>query len=249
MNSIEVLDLNDPREWRLFPVRLGEARSCCSAVASDEHEIYIIGGISSNQILNSVEILNTSTETISQGPPMLEARAGPVAALIGDSIVVTGGLQGQSLLSTCEQLSILVVGSDEEASRWQPLHSMTTERLGHHGLSFGDCMVVVGGFNNAAAALRTTEVWNGATDTWTQLPAELPVGGPIHSFVKLGDDLVCFVGGDDPSVYCLFSAKGLLEHQRRQIRFDELIADERVEIVIPLLLEGLGQTRMDLPLL
>ena len=60
-------------------------------------------------------------------------------------------------------------------------------------------------------------------------------------FVKLGDDLVCFVGGDDPSVYCLFSAKGLLEHQRRQIRFNELIADERVEIVIPLLLEGLGQ--------
>ena len=59
--------------------------------------------------------------------------------------------------------------------------------------------------------------------------------------VKLGDDLVCFVGGDDPSVYCLFSSKGLLEHQRRQIRFNELIADERVEIVIPLLLEGLGQ--------
>ena len=118
---------------------------------------------------------------------------------------------------------------------------MTTERGHHHGLSFGDCMVVVGGFNTAAAALRTTEVWNGATDTWTQLPAELPVGGDIHGFVKLGEDLVCFVGGDDPSVHCLFSSKGLLEHQRRQIRFNELIADERVEIVIPLLLEGLGQ--------
>ena len=26
------------------------------------------------------------------------------------------------------------------------------------------------------AALRTTEVWNGTTGTWTQLPAELPVG-------------------------------------------------------------------------
>jgi len=29
LNSIEVLDLNDPGEWRLFPVKLGEARSGC----------------------------------------------------------------------------------------------------------------------------------------------------------------------------------------------------------------------------
>ena len=154
---------------------------------------------------------------------------------------MAGGWQGQSYTSTCEQLSIRV-DSDEEARRWQPLHSdMTTERGYHHGLSFGNCMVVVGGVNNAGASLRTTEVWNGTTNTWTQLPARLPIGGAIYGFVKLGDDLVCFIGGDKPSVHCLFSPKGLLEHQRRQIRFNELIADERTEVVIPLLLEGLGQ--------
>ena len=239
-NSIEVLDLNDPREWKQFPVRLREARYSCSAVAIDEHEIYIIGGSNGGQILDSVEILNTSTQTISQGPPMLESRMGFSAALIGDSIVVAGGWHGQSYTSTCEQLSIRV-GSDEEASRWQPLHSMTTERGYHHGLSFGNCMVVVGGFNPAARDSRMIEVWNGTTDTWTQLPAELPIRGFIYGSVKLGDDLVCFVGGRDPSVHCHFSSKGLLEHQRRQIRFNELIADERVEIVVPLLLEGLGQ--------
>ena len=241
-NSIEVLDLNDPREWKQFPVNLEIARHRCCAVAIDEQEIYIIGGSNGGQI-DSVEILNISAETISQGPPTLESRTEFAAALIGDSIVVAGGWQGQYLLSTCEQLSIRV-DSDEEARRWQPFHSMTTERDNHHGLSFGDCMVVVGGFNNAAAAyafLRTTEVWNGASNTWTQLPAELPVGEDILGFIKFGDDLVCFFGGDDPSVYCLFSSKGLLEHQRRQIRFNELIADERTEIVIPLLLEGLGQ--------
>ena len=63
----------------------------------------------------------------------------------------------------------------------------------------------------------------------------------ILGFVKLGEDLVCFLGGRNPRCIVLFSAKGLLEHQRRQIRFNELIADERAEIVIPLLLEGLGQ--------
>ena len=32
LNSIEVLDLNDPREWKLFPVRLGNSKIrllCC----------------------------------------------------------------------------------------------------------------------------------------------------------------------------------------------------------------------------
>ena len=102
-------------------------------------------------------------------------------------------------------------------------------------------MVVVGGWNHESRALRTTEVWNDTTGTWTQLPARLPVGGFMRGFVKLGEDLICFFGGDNPSVCCLFSASGLLEHQRRQIRFNELLADQRVEIVIPLLLEGLGQ--------
>ena len=35
-HSIEVLDLNDPREWKLFPVSLEIARYCCSAVAVNE---------------------------------------------------------------------------------------------------------------------------------------------------------------------------------------------------------------------
>ena len=146
----------------MFPVNLEIARCGCSAVAIDEHEIYIIGGNGGGQILDSVEILNISTQTIQQGPPMLESRTEFAAALIGDSIVVTGGWPGQSYTSTCEQLSIRV-DSDEEARRWQPLNSMSKERGYHHGLPFGNCMVVVGGFNNGSPALRTTEVWNGAT--------------------------------------------------------------------------------------
>ena len=42
LNSIEVLDLNDPLEWKLFPVSLEIARYDCSAVAVNEHEIYIM---------------------------------------------------------------------------------------------------------------------------------------------------------------------------------------------------------------
>jgi hypothetical protein len=227
------------------------ARFHCSAVAVNEHEIYIIGGVGGGRILDSVEILNTSTETVSQGPPMTVPRVAFATSLLGDAIVVTGGVgrlpaSGQMVaLQSCEQLAL---DSDEQASRWQPLHSMNTGRAGHDGLSYGSCMVVVGGVdsfdrgedNGFPHYITMTEVWNGATGTWTQLSASLPVQGPIFGFFKLGNDLVCFVGQKDPKVYCLFSPNGLLEHQRRQIRFDDLIADENVEVVIPLLLEGLG---------
>ena len=152
-NSIEVLDLNDPREWKQYPVRPITARRSFSVVVVNEHEIYIMGGMSPDfQILNSVEILNIATNEISQGPPMLESRTEFAAALIGDSIVVAGGWPGQSYTSTCEQLSIRV-DSDEEA-RWQPFHSMTTERFNHYGLSFGDCMVVVGGVKHSICIIE-----------------------------------------------------------------------------------------------
>jgi hypothetical protein len=99
-------------------------------------------------------------------------------------------------------------------------------------LSFENYMIVVGGLNRALAALRTTEVWNGTTDLWSQIPAELPVEASIRGFVSLGNDLVCFAGLDDS-----------LENRPRQTRFPELLADERVEIVITLLFEGLGNRR------
>ena len=102
-------------------------------------------------------------------------------------------------------------------------------------------MVVVGGFNGAAGIRERLKCGMVQPIHGRSFLPSFQSEKIILGFVKLGEDLVCFVGGDDPSVYCLFSAKGLLEHQRRQIRFNELLADERVEIVIPLLLEGLGQ--------
>jgi hypothetical protein len=69
-------------------------------------------------------------------------------------------------------------------------------------LSFENYMIVLGGLNRALAALRTTEVWNGTTDIWSQIPADLPVGGSIHGIVNLGNDLVCFAGLDDSKVCC-----------------------------------------------
>eukprot|EP00544_Gedaniella_sp_CCMP2646_P002708 CAMPEP_0202509222 /NCGR_PEP_ID=MMETSP1361-20130828/52659_1 /ASSEMBLY_ACC=CAM_ASM_000849 /TAXON_ID=210615 /ORGANISM="Staurosira complex sp., Strain CCMP2646" /LENGTH=394 /DNA_ID=CAMNT_0049143431 /DNA_START=148 /DNA_END=1333 /DNA_ORIENTATION=- len=152
MNSIEVLNLNDLLEWKRYPVNLEIARSHCSAVAVNAYEIYIIGGVGGGRILDSVEILNTSTETVSQGPPMTVPRVAFATSLLGDAIVVTGGVgrlpaSGQMVaLQSCEQLAL---DSDEQASRWQPLHSMNTGRAGHDGLSYGSCMVVVGGVDSS----------------------------------------------------------------------------------------------------
>ena len=127
LSSVKALDLSSPRERRLFPVRLGEARSSCSAAAASERETCVAGGrAGGHQALSSAEILNASTEAASQGPPMLESCAEFAAALVGGSTAAAGGWRGQAA-STCEQLSTRA-DSDKEARRRQPLHSVTTER-------------------------------------------------------------------------------------------------------------------------
>jgi hypothetical protein len=134
LDTIEVLDLNDPQEWKRLPVRLEKKRFHCSAVVANEHEIYIIGGCGYNfRARSSVEILNVSTNMVSQGPSLLNARFGFSAVFLRNSIVVAGGSDSQiyTLLS-CEKLLV-----SQDVSRWQPLGcDMSIVRTFSKGLAF-----------------------------------------------------------------------------------------------------------------
>ena len=149
--SAEALDLSDPREWKQLPARLRVARRVALLPLPASAGLAPRGGAPAQAgQLRLRGALSASAQVTSQGPPVLESRAEFAAALIGDSVVVAGGSQGRRA-SACEQL-LARAGSDEEARR-QPPHSVTTERANHHGLSFGDYMVVIGGANPAARAL------------------------------------------------------------------------------------------------
>jgi len=126
LDTIEVLDLanlhdlESPPEWRVLDARLAPPRQKCAAVVVED-EIYIIGGWHGYvTVMSSVQVLNGMAETLSQGPPLIAARAGCAACLIGSSIVAAGGHAFvDRVFTTVESAECLHV--DENAPQWQPL--------------------------------------------------------------------------------------------------------------------------------
>jgi len=135
------------------------------------------------------------------------------------------------------RVSEKLVTADKD-SQWERLEpGMNEARRCTKGAGFGNCMVVLGGYNENFKRCKTLEMLNGATGTWTTLRADLSVKGPMLWCVNLGEDLVCCQQGQGSvHVHCLFSENGLLDYQKRQIQLKKHLADKRVELVIPLLL-------------
>lgn len=250
-NTIDVLDLNDPSEWRHLPVRLQVARSWFSAVVANE-KIYLIGGLTADGVSASVEILDVANDSLSQGPALRVGRSSHAAAFVGVSIVVAGGTSQNNnsprvFLQSGEQLLV-----SEAAPQWQPLGvNMNEQLVGAASVSFGDLMVVIGGkVGPEERVINTVTVWNGSTRRWIQLPAMLQTGRKSAAAIKLGDDIVIFGGFDSndtelSSVECLFGQQSMYRHHQRYqpALLHELIADTEDEHwrYWHIILKGLGQ--------
>jgi serine/threonine protein kinase/N-acetylneuraminic acid mutarotase len=97
-------------------------------------------------------------------PPLLQPRAAAAAAVIGDRIIVTGGVDSAgSLLNTTEIF---------DGTSWKLGAAIPTPRQMLSAASEGKLVYVLGG-TNGTADLATVETYDPAADTWTSLP-ELP---------------------------------------------------------------------------
>lgn len=97
-------------------------------------------------------------------PPLLQPRAAAAAAVVGDRIVVTGGVDAQGrLLATTEIF---------DGSAWKLGAPIPAPRQMLGAASDGKLVYVIGG-SNGTADLATVETYDPATDTWTTLP-EIP---------------------------------------------------------------------------
>jgi len=246
LDTIKVLDLENlhdlenPPVWRVLDARL-DAPRCLSAAVVVENEVYIIGGrISDLSGTSFLEVLDGEMENLSQGPQLTTARYGCAAALVGNSILVTGGchaILGGNL--TVQSTECLLV--DKNAPQWQPLESnMESLSSSRISVAYGNCIVVLS-YDGGVTA------WEASSRTWTTLQATRRQHDRAYcAAVMLGADLVVFGGFDHTtncsvaSVECLFSPRGLFEHQCREIRSQQLIADAPNELW-PLILARLGR--------
>ncbi|WP_235738219.1 DUF1668 domain-containing protein, partial [Mycolicibacterium austroafricanum] len=119
-----------------------------------------------------------------QLPPLLQPRAAAAAAVVGDRIVVTGGVDAAGkVLDTTEVY---------DGSGWTQAAPMPTARQLLAAASDGELVYAIGG-TNGTADLATVEAYDPAADTWTAMPA-LPE--PRSDFgVAVTDARLVAVGG------------------------------------------------------
>ncbi len=116
--------------------------------------------------------------------PLLEPRAAAAAAVVGDRIIVTGGVNAAGeLLNSTEVF---------DGSSWKAVAPLPTPRQMLGAASDGKLVYALGG-SSGASDLATVESYDPAADTWTSLP-ELP-GRRSDFGVAIADGRLVVVGG------------------------------------------------------
>jgi serine/threonine protein kinase/N-acetylneuraminic acid mutarotase len=117
-------------------------------------------------------------------PPLLQPRAAAAAAVVGDLLVVTGGVDANGkLLNTTEIY---------DGSGWRLGAPMPTPRKMPGSASDGKLVYTVGG-TNGTSDLTAVEAYDPVADTWTPMPA-LPEGRSDFG-VAITDARLVAVGG------------------------------------------------------
>jgi serine/threonine protein kinase/N-acetylneuraminic acid mutarotase len=117
-------------------------------------------------------------------PPLLEPRAAAAAAVVGDRIIVTGGVNAAGDLLNSTEIF--------DGSSWKPGAPLPTPRQMLGAASDGKLVYALGG-TNGTSDLATVESYDPAADTWTSLP-ELP-GRRSDFGVANADGRLVVVGG------------------------------------------------------
>lgn len=97
-------------------------------------------------------------------PPLLQPRAAAAAAVVGDRIIVAGGVGANGRLVTTTEIF--------DGNSWTLGAAMPTPRQLLAAASDGSLVYTVGG-SDGTADLTTVEAYNPATNTWSTLP-DLP---------------------------------------------------------------------------
>ena len=117
-------------------------------------------------------------------PRMLQPRSAAAAAVVGDRIIVTGGLDASGkLLNTTEIF---------DGNTWTLGAPIPTPRQLLGGASDDKLMYAVGG-KNAKDDLPTVEAYDPAADTWTPLPALAKARSDLG--VAIADKRLVAIGG------------------------------------------------------
>lgn len=144
------------------PAQTARIEAVAEAVGN---RVYFIGGITADmEVTDLVEVYDPREDKWSNGVPMLTARGGAASIATDKYIYVLGGRRYGDILGTVERY-------DPTTDSWTELSPMPTARWLLMAAVIGDKIYAVGGISgtgNARRALDVAEVYDPASDTWTQ---------------------------------------------------------------------------------
>lgn len=163
------------------PLPLGVPFAWGTAVAQNNDRYHLLGGLASSthptsteRILDTFYTYSTATNRWQAQPNMLSPRFAHTAALVGGKVCVVGGLTGDTaalaLLSNGECWS--------SSSGWQAISSMNVPRyMAGSAVGPDGRWYVFGGLDGLGQEVSVTEIYDPATNQWTELNVSYDLGG------------------------------------------------------------------------
>ena len=201
------------------------ARSYLSTSVMDG-KIYAIGGASifnEQHRLETVEIYDPSTNTWAKARDMNHARSCAALSVVNGEIYAMGGWgvsqiqdQPETILSSVEVFNL-------RRNRWQERTGMVAPKTSHTASVIDGKIYVMGGYfqeGKEYKTLSTIEIYDPATDRWTQEP-DMLIGKSGHTTAVIDGQIYIF-GGDSNNFHDLLTSVEV---------YDPRAASERVNSV------------------
>jgi N-acetylneuraminic acid mutarotase len=161
-------------------------------------KIYAIGGAGPvYQALRTVEAYDPATDTWTTKSEMPTARQGLSTSVVNGKIYAIGGGASSSASYTSVETFSTVEAYDPASDTWTAKSDMPTARVCHHANVVGGKIYIIGGSDASTpdnrSHVRTVEVYDPTTDTWTQ-EGEMP-GSRAAGFGSVVDGKIYVIGG------------------------------------------------------
>jgi hypothetical protein len=188
---------------------LQTARYGAAAATLPNGEILIAGGESNSGVLQSAELFNPADDTFTALPAtgatelQTPRYAGVAATLPNGQVLIAGGLDsGGGVLQSAE----LFDPATDTFTALPASGELQVPRAGSVAAALPDGQVLIaGGYNSGGGILQSAELFNPATDTFTELSAsgsselQTPRAGAVAA--SLPDGQVLIAGGEAGSGY------------------------------------------------
>lgn len=178
---------------------MAEARSAHTATLLRNGRVLVVAGHGVSGLLASAEVYDPALDQWSTAGNLSAARYGHTATLLADGRVLVAGGRGDS--SNLDAAEVF----DPATNRWTPVSGLQVSRYTHTAtLLLSGKVLVTGGVHDTGVEadqyLRSTEVFNPATGTWSPGPSML-VGHNQHAALAFPDGKVLVAGGSEANFF------------------------------------------------